>query len=284
MADQRVRSAVPCCAFFLTLPCVQGRGRGATRGSRGGPGGARGGGPGRSDDKPRREAILDLSKYVDKQVRVKFTGGREGQSPPLPPSPPAPAHLPPSPPLFAHPQSLLAHASPNPKSPAPSKDTTSCSTSSWMTSRNSSVVRFPEQRARLAASCVDLQPPHLPQIPKQAFLLSPPKLALLDLPFSGEPASSSSVQLTGPSLSRAPMPTLSTPSSSFLADRVRLPTPLQARDRARALGTIGTRASSLCCRFFPARRFSSSAHSRRAVTSWCGKEGWWGTFGDRVES
>ncbi|GAA5945155.1 U6 snRNA-associated Sm-like protein LSm7 [Sporobolomyces koalae] len=51
----------------------RGRGRGASRG-----GGA--GGPGRgakSDDRPRREAILDLSKYVDKKIRVKFTGGRE---------------------------------------------------------------------------------------------------------------------------------------------------------------------------------------------------------------
>lgn len=32
-------------------------------------------------DKPRREAILDLSKYVDERIRVKFTGGREGESP-----------------------------------------------------------------------------------------------------------------------------------------------------------------------------------------------------------
>ncbi|KAF9480275.1 U6 snRNA-associated Sm-like protein LSm7 [Pholiota conissans] len=30
-----------------------------------------------SADKPRREAILDLSKYVDERIRVKFTGGRE---------------------------------------------------------------------------------------------------------------------------------------------------------------------------------------------------------------
>jgi hypothetical protein len=29
-------------------------------------------------DKPKREAILDLSKYVDERIRVKFTGGREG--------------------------------------------------------------------------------------------------------------------------------------------------------------------------------------------------------------
>ena len=29
-------------------------------------------------DKPKREAILDLSKYVNEKIRVKFTGGREG--------------------------------------------------------------------------------------------------------------------------------------------------------------------------------------------------------------
>ncbi|KAG5653923.1 hypothetical protein H0H81_009280 [Sphagnurus paluster] len=28
-------------------------------------------------DKPKREAILDLSKYVNERIRVKFTGGRE---------------------------------------------------------------------------------------------------------------------------------------------------------------------------------------------------------------
>ncbi|KAK7055350.1 hypothetical protein R3P38DRAFT_2846547 [Favolaschia claudopus] len=61
------------------------RARGASRGGnlRGGPGlrgGPRGGGPGGSlptMDKPKREAILDLSKYVNERIRVKFTGGRE---------------------------------------------------------------------------------------------------------------------------------------------------------------------------------------------------------------
>lgn len=28
-------------------------------------------------DKPKREAILDLSKYANERIRVKFTGGRE---------------------------------------------------------------------------------------------------------------------------------------------------------------------------------------------------------------
>ncbi|KAL0578065.1 U6 snRNP-associated protein Lsm7 [Marasmius crinis-equi] len=60
------------------------RGRGAARGGRGGPSfSSRGGGrhgptPSQSaGDKPKREAILDLSKYVNERIRVKFTGGRE---------------------------------------------------------------------------------------------------------------------------------------------------------------------------------------------------------------
>ncbi|KAI0297948.1 hypothetical protein BC826DRAFT_136504 [Russula brevipes] len=63
------------------------RGRGGTgsRGGahRGGPFAARGGrhggpqGPQPTLDKPRREAILDLAKYVNARIRVKFHGGRE---------------------------------------------------------------------------------------------------------------------------------------------------------------------------------------------------------------
>ena len=44
---------------------------------------SRGGAPRSSQptmDKPKREAILDLSKYVNERIRVKFTGGREGAS------------------------------------------------------------------------------------------------------------------------------------------------------------------------------------------------------------
>ncbi|KAF5353380.1 hypothetical protein D9756_007848 [Leucocoprinus leucothites] len=45
------------------------------------PGKARGGAPQSggqgAQDKPRREAILDLSKYVNEPIRVKFMGGRE---------------------------------------------------------------------------------------------------------------------------------------------------------------------------------------------------------------
>ncbi|CAG8780589.1 16238_t:CDS:2, partial [Cetraspora pellucida] len=55
--------------------------------SRGGATRSRGGRDGRSGrggyttfgggDKPKKESILDLSKYMDKKIRVKFNGGRE---------------------------------------------------------------------------------------------------------------------------------------------------------------------------------------------------------------
>lgn len=52
-------------------------------GGRGGRGGGRGGGAAsnqanQSHEKPKKENILDLAKYVNKQVNVKFNGGREG--------------------------------------------------------------------------------------------------------------------------------------------------------------------------------------------------------------
>jgi len=59
------------------------RGRGASRGARGAGGMFRGRGSGPSgsqtstEEKKKREAILDLSKYVNERIRVKFTGGRE---------------------------------------------------------------------------------------------------------------------------------------------------------------------------------------------------------------
>ena len=53
-------------------------GRGAAR--RGDHRGGRGGGSGGSAEKPKKENILDLTKYMDKQITVKFNGGREGQS------------------------------------------------------------------------------------------------------------------------------------------------------------------------------------------------------------
>ncbi|KAG9119134.1 Sm-like protein lsm7 [Ceratobasidium sp. 392] len=49
------------------------RGRGGRGRARGGPPGGPGRGGAPSADKPRREAILDLSKYQDERIRVKFT-------------------------------------------------------------------------------------------------------------------------------------------------------------------------------------------------------------------
>lgn len=55
----------------------RGGGRGGDRGGRGGGrGGAQSGGA--QTERPKKENILDLSKYMDKQITVKFSGGREG--------------------------------------------------------------------------------------------------------------------------------------------------------------------------------------------------------------
>lgn len=53
----------------------RGGGRGGDRGGRGG----RGGGQGAQTERPKKENILDLSKYKDKEISVKFNGGREGE-------------------------------------------------------------------------------------------------------------------------------------------------------------------------------------------------------------
>ncbi|KAI4180529.1 MAG: hypothetical protein LQ348_005182 [Seirophora lacunosa] len=53
------------------------------RGGRGGDhrggraGGGRGGGAQGQAEKPKKENILDLTKYMDKEITVKFNGGRE---------------------------------------------------------------------------------------------------------------------------------------------------------------------------------------------------------------
>lgn len=64
-----------------------GRGAGNNRGGRGG-GAGRGGGGGyasqsqqQDKERPKKENILDLGKYMDKQITVKFNGGREGKPP-----------------------------------------------------------------------------------------------------------------------------------------------------------------------------------------------------------
>lgn len=60
----------------------RGGGRGANRGARGGQDrGGRGGGAqsNQQTEKPKKENILDLTKYMHKEVQVKFNGGREGE-------------------------------------------------------------------------------------------------------------------------------------------------------------------------------------------------------------
>jgi U6 snRNA-associated Sm-like protein LSm7 len=63
----------------------RGSGRGGGRGDsaqRGGRGGNRGAAHGnqQQQEKPKKENILDLTKYMDKAVTVKFNGGRESKS------------------------------------------------------------------------------------------------------------------------------------------------------------------------------------------------------------
>ncbi|CZR51405.1 related to snRNP protein [Phialocephala subalpina] len=56
----------------------RGGGRGDHRGGhRGGGRGGGHGGPGGDREKPKKENILDLGKYMDRKITVKFTGGRE---------------------------------------------------------------------------------------------------------------------------------------------------------------------------------------------------------------
>jgi U6 snRNA-associated Sm-like protein LSm7 len=62
-----------------------GRGANEHRGGRGGGRGAHEGGrgghaAGGTGERPKKENILDLGKYMDKKITVKFTGGREGRA------------------------------------------------------------------------------------------------------------------------------------------------------------------------------------------------------------
>ena len=59
-----------------------GRGGPSNRGRGGGPGsGPSGpGGGGGQQERKKKESILNLANYVDKSVKVKFMGGREGMS------------------------------------------------------------------------------------------------------------------------------------------------------------------------------------------------------------
>ncbi|KAK0633723.1 hypothetical protein B0T14DRAFT_79617 [Immersiella caudata] len=54
------------------------RGGGRGGGGRGGSSGASGqGGSGQQAERPKKENILDLKKYMDQRITVKFNGGRE---------------------------------------------------------------------------------------------------------------------------------------------------------------------------------------------------------------
>lgn len=62
----------------------RGGGRGGGGGAGGGAAGGHGGGSGggqhhqqQQHERPKKENILDLSKYMDKEITVKFNGGRE---------------------------------------------------------------------------------------------------------------------------------------------------------------------------------------------------------------
>lgn len=56
-----------------------GRGHSEHRGGRGGGGGGgRGGHNSQQHERPKKENILDLGKYMDKRITVEFNGGREG--------------------------------------------------------------------------------------------------------------------------------------------------------------------------------------------------------------
>lgn len=54
-----------------------GRGGGGRGGNRGGAHGQGGGASGAQTEKPKKENILNLNKYINKEVNVKFNGGRE---------------------------------------------------------------------------------------------------------------------------------------------------------------------------------------------------------------
>ena len=56
-----------------------GGGRGGERGGRGGGRGGRGGGAaGEQKERPKKENIIDLNRFMDKKLKIKFNGGREG--------------------------------------------------------------------------------------------------------------------------------------------------------------------------------------------------------------
>ena len=55
-----------------------GRGGSSAAGSAAGTSGAGGNAQNQDKERPKKENILDLKKYMDKRITVKFNGGREG--------------------------------------------------------------------------------------------------------------------------------------------------------------------------------------------------------------
>jgi U6 snRNA-associated Sm-like protein LSm7 len=53
------------------------RGRGGDRGGRGGGGGRSG--ASEQKERPKKENIIDLNRFMDKPLKIKFSGGREGE-------------------------------------------------------------------------------------------------------------------------------------------------------------------------------------------------------------
>ncbi|KIW05078.1 uncharacterized protein PV09_04226 [Verruconis gallopava] len=53
------------------------RNRGGERGRGGGRGGSAAAGSGEQKERPKKENIIDLNRFMDKQLRIKFNGGRE---------------------------------------------------------------------------------------------------------------------------------------------------------------------------------------------------------------
>jgi U6 snRNA-associated Sm-like protein LSm7 len=54
------------------------RGRGSDRGGRGGGRGSAAVGGTEQKERPKKENIIDLNRFMDKQLKIKFNGGREG--------------------------------------------------------------------------------------------------------------------------------------------------------------------------------------------------------------
>ena len=68
----------PTCHPMSERGNFRGRGGGARGGNANRGAGGNRGGSAQGGEKPKKENILDLNKYMDKEITVKFNGGREG--------------------------------------------------------------------------------------------------------------------------------------------------------------------------------------------------------------